>query len=165
MTLAAFKRPSQPPKREPSPRIPLAVSFWVPGVPLPWKRVVPKSGHPYNPPELKAWEYKITLYAQKAMAALKQKRTSAPVRMHCLFVFPIAKSWLKNDGSFSAEGLRHCWNGILYHTKDPDASNLLKAVEDGCVDVCYDDDNQLFFSGSTKSFGRDPGVHVKIVTP
>lgn len=166
MTSCAFKRPQVPAApRARSPRIPLALSFWVPGLPHAWQRVVPVHGRPYNPPALVAWEATVRLFARQAMVLQEQNITSAPVLLTALFVFPVSKSWYLKNGKLSAEGKKWAWGGSLYHGKDPDASNLLKGVEDAMIGVVYDDDNQIYLARPEKSFGAVPGVRIEVRTP
>jgi Holliday junction resolvase RusA-like endonuclease len=150
-----------------SPRIPLSVSFWVPGVPVPWKRPQGgKTSRRFNDPAQTEWEHTIRLYAQKAMAAAKQKCTSAPIVLRAEFAFPMAKNWILKGGELSAAAKKYEWRGMLYHTKDPDASNLLKAVEDALIGVCYDDDNQIHaYDKPQKVFDHTPGVRIEVHTP
>jgi Holliday junction resolvase RusA-like endonuclease len=72
--------------------------------------------------------------------------------------FAIPKSWPKwRQGA--AE------NGLVWHTIRPDASNVLKAVEDALQGVVYRDDSQIVSVVVQKAYSIDPKVVVFVDSP
>lgn len=69
------------------------------------------------------------------------------------FFMPIPKSW---SNVKKADAL---WK---YHTKKPDADNMVKGVFDALNKIAWNDDNQVAKVTATKVYGDDPGVEVLI---
>lgn len=73
-----------------------------------------------------------------------------PIDLRLTFVMPVPKSAPKR---------RRLW-----HTKKPDLTKLVRAVEDACRGVIYRDDSQVVAQQTRKSYGYggQPGVVVVI---
>ncbi|WP_232448916.1 RusA family crossover junction endodeoxyribonuclease [Burkholderia ubonensis] len=79
-----------------------------------------------------------------------------PVRMVVHIGLPIPTSWSAKRQAAAAAGL-------IGATKMPDASNVLKAVEDGMNGVVYVDDGQVVDQWVSKRYARAPGVRVEVI--
>ena len=159
-------------------RIPLNVSFWVPGVPVaqPRPRAVVRAGLAgvYNPPDADKWKKEVRFRCSGAIIGGNVKPTSAPLHVTLTFDMPGGEKMFKKDGSHSAEGRRHEWENDIYHTQKPDIDNLAKAVLDalnpiqtpfGLQRFLWDDDAQICSLQVTRNWSTEPGVRVEVVTP
>jgi Holliday junction resolvase RusA-like endonuclease len=62
--------------------------------------------------------------------------------------------------SYSKKRIEACLNGSEQPTKKPDASNILKSVEDGMNGVVYKDDSQIVNIHVTKVYSSQAGVDI-----
>ena len=158
-----------------SPRIALSISFWVPGRPIaqPRPRATIRGAHAgvYNPPTADAWKREVQFRARGAML-LHESPTSAPLIADLVFEMPCSSKLYTKSGALSAEGRKHLWNGVLYHTQKPDVDNLTKAVLDALTGIVYDDDAQIFCAPPTRKWcdvdsdgNEQPGGRITIRTP
>ena len=70
-----------------------------------------------------------------------------PLTMNILFRFPVPKSAASRVGQ--------------YHLLDPDLTNLVKAVEDGCQGILYKNDNCIARVSATKWWNVEASVEVE----
>ncbi len=78
---------------------------------------------------------------------------SGPLEARITFFMPIPKSWSKKkkeDAVFS------------YHTKKPDADNLVKGVFDALNKIVWQDDNQIAKVTALKIYSEKTGIEVSI---
>jgi Holliday junction resolvase RusA-like endonuclease len=76
-----------------------------------------------------------------------------PVTLYLYIRVPIPKSYSKKK-------LEACLNGMDQPIKKPDASNILKSVEDGMNGIVYTDDSQIINLHVTKVYSTLAGVDV-----
>lgn len=88
----------------------------------------------YTPAATRDFEALVKDFAQQAMKG--GDPLTCPVDMLVEFRFRIPDSWPKWKADLAAAGLVH-------HTKKPDCSNLVKAIEDACNGVVWKDDGQV----------------------
>lgn len=88
----------------------------------------------YTPAATRNFEALVKDFAQQAMAG--GDPLTVPVDLLVEFRFRIPETWPKWKADLAAAGLVH-------HTKKPDCSNLVKAIEDACNGVLFRDDGQV----------------------
>jgi len=103
--------------------------FFVPGLPVAKNYKQTKSGVIYNKGRTVAWE-KAVAQAAMVAAGAGYKAISGRVHLRLWFMFPIPKSRKELRPGDA-------------HLQDPDATNLLKAAEDGLKRVLFTDDNMV----------------------
>ncbi len=69
--------------------------------------------------------------------------------------FPVPKSVTKRRRAFMLDG-------IIWHTKKPDADNVAKAVLDALNGVAYHDDTQIARLVVEKKYSEQPRVEVRL---
>ena len=106
------------------------ISFFVPGLPKAKQYKQTKFGVIYNKGTVVAWEKTVAMAAMVA-AGPGWKKVFAPISLRLYFYFPIPKT---------RKELVHYGP----HLQDPDATNLLKAAEDGIKKVLIADDNLVY---------------------
>ncbi|MGG3803136.1 RusA family crossover junction endodeoxyribonuclease [Metabacillus fastidiosus] len=82
-----------------------------------------------------------------------QKLLAGALEVEISFTMPIPKSW-SNVKKQQAVG--------EYHTKKPDADNLVKGVFDSLNKLVWQDDNQVAKVMAVKSYGEVPGMEIVI---
>ena len=103
----------------------------------------------YTPEKTRTYETLIKDSAIEAMGASEPLET--PVSLYLYIRVPIPKSCTKKR-------LEAIANGLEKPTKKPDASNILKSVEDGMNGVVYHDDSQIINIHVSKVYSSLPGV-------
>lgn len=87
----------------------------------------------------------------------KQLRTNeiitGPIDVKMIFFMPIPKSWSKKKKD-QAVG--------EFHTKKPDADNLVKGVFDSLNKLVWKDDNQVCKILAKKIYATEPRIHLDI---
>lgn len=115
------------------------------------KPILTKDGQPivstYTPEKTRDFEALVRDFAQQAA---RGEPFDCPVDLLVEFRFKIPTSYTKWQRDLAAEGL-------LHHTKKPDCSNLVKAIEDACNGVLFKDDGQVVGCVTDKVFttGRE----------
>ena len=111
----------------------------------------------YTPSRTAAWEDAACVSIMRQASGQKLR---APLAVSIVAVFPRTKAQLACDrhGNVKAGADR------LWHTKKPDADNVVKAVFDGMNGVVWRDDVQAVDLVVRKRYGATPGVFVR-VTP
>ena len=131
------------------------VTFKVDGTPVPKGRArYARRGNfisTYTPEKTRTYETLIKDAAIVAMGASEPLET--PVSLYLYIRVPIPKSCTKKR-------LEAIDNGSEKPTKKPDASNILKSVEDGMNGVVYHDDSQIINIHVTKVYSSLPGVDI-----
>ena len=131
------------------------VTFKVDGVPVPKGRAryVRRGNHisTYTPEKTRTYEALIKDAARQAMGGSEPLET--PVSLYLYIRVPIPASATKKRLQAIADGSEK-------PIKKPDASNILKSVEDGMNGVVYHDDSQIINIHVTKVFSSEPGVDI-----
>jgi len=131
------------------------VTFKVDGTPVPKGRArYARRGNfisTYTPEKTRTYETLIRDSAIEAMGSSEPLET--PVSLYLYIRVPIPKSCTKKR-------LEAIDNGSEKPTKKPDASNILKSVEDGMNGVVYHDDSQIINIHVTKVYSSLPGVDI-----
>jgi len=131
------------------------VTFKVDGTPVPKGRArYARRGNyisTYTPEKTRTYETLIKDAAIEAMGASEPLET--PVSLYLYIRVPIPKSCTKKR-------LEAISSGSEKPTKKPDASNILKSVEDGMNGVVYHDDSQIINIHVTKVYSSLPGVDI-----
>jgi len=133
----------------------MMITFKVDGVPVPKGRAryVRRGNHisTYTPEKTRTYETLIKDAARQAMGVSEPLET--PVSLYLYIRVPIPASATKKRLQAIADGSEK-------PTKKPDASNVLKSVEDGMNGVVYKDDSQIVNIHVTKVFSSEPGVDI-----
>ena len=133
----------------------MMITFKVDGVPVPKGRAryVRRGNHisTYTPEKTRTYETLIKDAARQAMGVSEPLET--PVSLYLYIRVPIPASATKKRLQAIADGSEK-------PTKKPDASNVLKSVEDGMNGVVYKDDSQIVNIHVTKVFSSFPGVDI-----
>ena len=131
------------------------VTFMVEGNPVGKQRArYAKRGNfvqTYTPDKTRNYEALIKEAATQAMGSNEILET--PVNLYLYIRAPIPKSLPKKR-------LEACLNGSEQPIKKPDASNILKSVEDGLNGVVYKDDSQIINIHVTKVYSSQGGVDI-----
>lgn len=87
----------------------------------------------------------------------KQLRTNeiitGPIEVDMIFYMPIPQSWSKKKKREAAG---------TFHTKKPDADNLVKGVFDSLNKLVWKDDNQVCKISAKKIYAEEPGISLDI---
>jgi len=105
----------------------------------------------YTPDKTRNYESLIKEAATQAMGSNEILET--PVNLYLYIRAPIPKSLPKKR-------LEACLNGSEKPIKKPDASNVLKSVEDAMNGVVYKDDSQIVNIHVTKVYSSVSGIDV-----
>lgn len=107
----------------------------------------------YTPDKTRNYESLIKEAAIEAMGSSEPLET--PVTLYLYIRAPIPKSLPKKR-------MEACLNGLEKPIKKPDASNVLKSVEDAMNGVVYKDDSQIVNIHVSKVYSSVSGVDVCI---
>ena len=133
------------------------VTFKVDATPVPKGRAryVRRGNHisTYTPEKTRTYETLIKESAKQAMGSSEPLET--PVTLYLYIRVPIPKSCTKKR-------LEAIANGSEKPIKKPDASNILKSVEDGMNGVVYKDDSQIVNIHVSTVSSSAPGVDICI---
>jgi len=105
----------------------------------------------YTPDKTRNYESLIKESAIEAMGSSEPLET--PVNLYLYIRAPIPKSLPKKR-------IEACLNGLEKPIKKPDASNVLKSVEDAMNGVVYKDDSQIVNIHVTKVYSSQSGIDV-----
>lgn len=133
------------------------IQFTVMGDPVPKARarttVQGGFAHSYTPAKTVQYERKVAAAYARAANGFKFAPES-PLKMSVYIYMPIPKS--------AGKRLTERLAGGVWHTKKPDASNVLKSVEDSLNGIAYKDDSQIAAEWVQKKYSDCPRVEVKI---
>jgi Holliday junction resolvase RusA-like endonuclease len=131
------------------------VTFKVDATPVPKGRAryVRRGNHisTYTPEKTRTYETLIRDTAIEAMGSSEPLET--PVNLYLYIRVPIPKSYSKKK-------VEDCLNGLDKPIRKPDASNILKSVEDGMNGIVYKDDSQIVNLHVTKVYSSLAGVDI-----
>ena len=127
------------------------LEFIIDGQPFGKERPRFWNGHAVTPPKTRAYEQEVGLLAKAAGA----KPIPGPVEIIVDAFFKIPKSWSKKNREAAIYD-------EIRPTGRPDASNILKIVDDGCNGVAFVDDSQIVSSTCRKFYSEDARVQVRI---
>ncbi len=105
----------------------------------------------YTPEKTRTYETLIKEAAREAMGGTEALQT--PVSLYLYIRVPI-------PASANKKRLQAIASGEEKPTKKPDASNILKSVEDAMNSVIYKDDSQIVNIHVTKVYSSIPGVDI-----
>lgn len=108
----------------------------------------------YTPKATADYERAIAETWKQATKNFKYDREQ-PLYVNLVFGLPIAKSTPKYKAEQMAQG-------IIRHTKKPDADNLAKAVMDALNGVAWEDDSQVVKVSIFKEYAKEPYVYIYI---
>jgi len=142
----------------------MKIDFFVPGVPAPGgskraffnpktKRVNVVDTCKRNKP----WRSQVSAFAKDAMEG-KSIIIEKPVLLNVTFVMPRPKNHYgtgKNSSKLKS-------SSPLMHIKKPDATKLLRALEDALTGIIWKDDAYVARSIVEKKYGEKTGAHVEI---
>jgi Holliday junction resolvase RusA-like endonuclease len=136
--------------------------FSVPGAPVPWKastivrRPQTKRGFAgIKDARLESFQSLVALAASKAMAGQPPFPRSVPLSISVDVTLPIPPSWSQRKKDAAVMG-------NLRPTSRPDTSNLVKAIEDGCTSVVWEDDSSIVRIEASKVYGLVPGMTIMV---
>ena len=96
---------------------------------------------------------------QKLIAAIQQERPPerlpGPLRLDLVAVLPVPASWSKKRREGALGGLER-------PTKRPDASNILKNLEDVLQGIVFEDDKNIVDVSVSKIYGDKPGYQITL---
>jgi len=105
----------------------------------------------YTPEKTRNYE---TLIKEAGIGAMgSSEPLETPVTLYLYIRMPIPKS-------YSKKRMEACLNGSEQPIRKPDASNILKSVEDGLNGVVYKDDSQIVNIHVTKVYASQGGVDI-----
>ena len=105
----------------------------------------------YTPTKTRDYEDLIKESARQAMGSAEVLETPVTVAIYITVPIP---------ASYSKKRTEACLNGSEQPLKKPDASNILKSVEDGLNGVVYKDDSQIVNIHVTKVYSSQGGVDI-----
>lgn len=126
-------------------------------------------GHPVmrtkTPDKTKAWEQYVSLIARQARTRARIDHPhSGPVMLGCVFYIAIPKSWSEAKKQQARDG-----NIRPIVVGEPDTSNLIKSIEDGCQGVLWVNDTAIVDYGTVdglptgKHYSDTPRVEIEAV--
>ena len=107
----------------------------------------------YTPTKTRDYEDLIRDAAKQAMGGSEPLET--PVALYLHITVPIPQSYPKKR-------FKACLEGLERPIRKPDASNILKSVEDGMNGVVYSDDSQIVNIYVKKAYGTIGMVEVLV---
>lgn len=107
----------------------------------------------HTPEKTRDYEQAIALVGRQAMQG--REPLGGPVRITLRIFMEIPASWSKAKREAALQG------GVLPISK-PDASNVLKAVEDALNGIAYIDDSQIIDATISKRYSAEPRIEAVI---
>ena len=105
----------------------------------------------YTPEKTRTYESLIKEKAIEAMGSSEPLETPVTLYLYIRVCPP---------KSYSKKRIEACLNGSEQPIRKPDASNILKSVEDGMNGVVYKDDSQIVNIHVTKVYSSEAGVDI-----
>lgn len=141
------------------------ITFFVPGVPAPAgsKRFVGHSKKTGRAILIDAsgvrgtnWRIDVKWCAKEQLLAGKEAMPhGVPLFLGVTFTMPRPKYHFRKDGALKP-------NAPTYHTTTPDATKLLRAIEDAITGILWHDDSQIALQHVTKVYGSTTGAEITI---
>lgn len=129
----------------------MEVTLTIPGQPVAKGRPrMTRTGRTYTPAKTRQYEAAVKALALHDIGSVLLE---GPLEMHIIMSFRIPKSWPKARREAA-------WEGRLWHTIKPDASNVQKAIEDALEGVIYANDCQICRLRVDKLYSTVPCVTV-----
>ena len=130
------------------------ISFTIPGTPVPQGRprfnsITKKT---YYDDKTTAYRDLVKRCAIKAQNGRDSLTGALAMIVDC--TFPVPVSWPKKRKEKALSG--------KWHILRPDASNILKGIEDSLNGIVYDDDSQIVVSMCFKKYGAEPEAKVTV---
>jgi Holliday junction resolvase RusA-like endonuclease len=95
-------------------------------------------------------------YRWQIKSQYREEALKSSVFIDATFYMPIPKST-------SRLLQRQMLNGVVYHRKKPDTSNMFKFIEDALVGIVLEDDNQVVEIRARKVYSSKPGTLIRII--
>lgn len=131
------------------------IAFFVPGTPVAKARArharIGAHVRTYTPAPTVNYEAAVRFAAHEAMAG--RDPITEPVHLSLSIYVTPPKSW-------SGRRQQQACSGEIRATKKPDASNVLKSIEDACNGIVFADDAQIVEIALSKQYARTAGVRV-----
>ena len=127
------------------------ISIYIPGEPIGKGRPRLGKGHTYTPGKTRTWE---EMAAWEARRQYQDEPLDGAIHLDVEAVFAIPRSWAKWKREEAEDDM-------VMHIVRPDASNVLKAVEDALQGIVFRDDSQISAVSIEKWYGSEPGVWVE----
>ena len=125
-----------------------SIDFRYYGTPIGKERARVVNRRAYTPAKTKGYEEAVTAAVLDVWVG--EPIAGVPMKMRCDFYMPFPKSYSRRKRS----ELR-----LTEHIQKPDLSNLVKAVEDACTGVVYQDDSQVYYVEARKKWqGHDDSL-------
>jgi len=133
----------------------MSIQFMIPGIPVAKGRPrFTKTGIVYTPKKTKEAEAHIMAHA--AIRMKEARPLLGPLTLRVNFYMPIPESYSKKKTELAN-------NGKIFPAKTPDASNLLKLVEDSLNGVCWSNDSQIVSLSANKYYSDEPRTVVTVM--
>lgn len=132
-----------------------AIRIVIPGPPVAFARAGANGTRRYTPAKQARWMKVAQHYAAIQYGPLPPVTDAVAIRVVATFAIP--KSWTKARKAAAIAGSAR-------HTSKPDASNLLKIVEDALNGVVFVDDAQVVSARVEKTYGAEAKVTVTVET-
>jgi crossover junction endodeoxyribonuclease RusA len=108
-------------------------------------------------PKAKGYKQTAALFASQAMAAGRLQPFEGPLILTVAFYRRRPKSHYTGSGKLSAKGVR-----TPYPTGKPDATKLLRGLEDALTGICWADDSQVVCQYVEKRYGPHDATYVVV---
>ena len=128
------------------------IAIHIPGEPIGKGRPRLGKWHTYTPEKTQRWEQAA---AWEARRQYQGEPLEGPVGLTVVAEFGIPSSWPKWKR-------KQAEDGMVAHITKPDASNVLKAVEDALQGIAFRDDSQIASVMIDKWYGKKPGVTLEV---
>lgn len=134
------------------------ICFRIPGIPVAKgrARISTRGGQvrSFTPERTVAFENRVALYAEKAMAG--EDPLQGPVHLSLHVYLPIPQSW-------SGKKKLLALSGVVQPCSRPDLDNYIKSVADGGNGILWRDDSQITLLTASKRYADVPGVDVEVM--
>lgn len=99
------------------------------------------------------WKTTVSQFALVAFAG--RSLLDGPLRLDCEFHMPRPAAHFKSNGRVKD-------SAPYWHTYTPDATKLLRCVEDALTNVIWRDDKLIVHQTVTKIYSESPGVQISV---
>lgn len=133
--------------------IPPMLAINIPGRPVAWARAGSQNGRRYTPAPQTAYMAVVATLARAAMSRAGYQPFTGPVELSYRATYAYPKSWSEKRRAKR-----------VFKTSAPDASNLVKLVEDAMQGICFHDDAQVQIGCANKVYGVPEGVVITLTS-